>query len=257
MSSQRRIRASRANGALSRGPVTPEGRARSALNALDHGLSADQVVLSSESEDDFNRLRDAFHAEFVPKSPLDTDLVEQLAAARWRIRRSWGLETGLFEIELLNQKERIAEEFESIEDHVRTAVAFRALADKSRSLALLDRYEARHRRTYERTLQLLLSNRAARTEQQASQNEPDPRDGNSHGSDFVSAAASLPAEPEPAARESAAPKIKTAQNEPSPRNEHPLHAVPGRAPAPSAAPLRGPSFPPDVTPHSDDPPPAA
>jgi|GEM_PF-1072194 len=173
MSSERRIRTSRANGALSRGPVTPEGRARSALNALGHGFSANQVVLSSESEDDFNRIRDAFRAEFVPESPLDTDLVEQLAAARWRIRRSWGPETGLFELELLNQEKRIAEDFEFIEDHVRTAVAFRALADKSRSLALLDRYEARHRRTYERTLHLLF-HRPAPPDRNDPPADPDP-----------------------------------------------------------------------------------
>lgn len=82
MSSERRIRASHANGALSR-PVTPEGKARSAL---------------------------------------DTDLVEQLVAARWRTQRSWGLETDLLDLEMLKQEDQIAQEFKSHEDRVRPPV---------------------------------------------------------------------------------------------------------------------------------------
>jgi len=135
MSSERRTRTSRANGALSRGPVTPEGKARSALNALGHGLSAKRVVLSSESKDGFNRLRDAFVVEFAPESALDADLIEQLASARWLIQRSWALQTGLLDLEMLKQEKQVEQDFEVIEDHIRTALAFRAVTDESRSLA--------------------------------------------------------------------------------------------------------------------------
>ena len=41
--------ASRANGARSRGPKTPEGKARSARNSLNHGLLARAILLEGES----------------------------------------------------------------------------------------------------------------------------------------------------------------------------------------------------------------
>jgi hypothetical protein len=49
-----RAEASRRNGARSRGPKTPEGKARSAQNAFKHGMRAQKyVVLPEEDADEF------------------------------------------------------------------------------------------------------------------------------------------------------------------------------------------------------------
>src|ERR1039457_2280961 len=48
MSSLRRICASRANGHLSRGPATPQGKLRSARSSVRHGLLARCVALEDE-----------------------------------------------------------------------------------------------------------------------------------------------------------------------------------------------------------------
>src|SRR3954453_23930703 len=82
MSSQRRIEASRANGARSRGPVTAEGKMRSAQNALRHGLLAKAVVLADEDADAFQSLVDCVELFFL----------ERMAAAQWRQTRSWAVE---------------------------------------------------------------------------------------------------------------------------------------------------------------------
>ena len=75
MSTQRRIDSSRANGARSHGPKTPEGLARCRAAPITHGHSARQVVLENESLDEFRALREMYLVHFRPESPFDLDLL--------------------------------------------------------------------------------------------------------------------------------------------------------------------------------------
>src|SRR5713101_8264664 len=77
----------RANGAKSRGPVTPQGRAASSRNSLRHGFAAKSVVLSTESSSEFQALLDSYVVQFDPRGGVEEDLVQTMAAARWRLRR--------------------------------------------------------------------------------------------------------------------------------------------------------------------------
>ena len=54
--SSARAEASRTNGAKSRGPKTPEGKARSAQNALRHGMRAEKHVVLPEDAAEFGAL---------------------------------------------------------------------------------------------------------------------------------------------------------------------------------------------------------
>ena len=75
----------RANGALSNGPVSAEGKARSALNATRHGLCARTMVLG-EGEDagELAALRAALLARWQPVDAAEAHLVEELVFAAWR-----------------------------------------------------------------------------------------------------------------------------------------------------------------------------
>ena len=88
MSSDLKTQSARANGAKSRGPATPEGRAKSSRNSLRHGLSAKSVLLPAESHEQFQLLLDAHIQQFQPANPVEMDLVEAMAVARWRLRRT-------------------------------------------------------------------------------------------------------------------------------------------------------------------------
>jgi hypothetical protein len=91
-----RAAASRANGAKSHGPRTAEGKARSAQNALKHGLSARKhVLLPDDSRAEFTALESALLDDLRPEGALQTLLAHRLIAAAWRLARADRLEFGL------------------------------------------------------------------------------------------------------------------------------------------------------------------
>ena len=108
MSSNLRSETARINGAKSRGPVSAEGLAKSSRNALKHGLtSISMIILDTEDPDEFDRLLNDFFARYQPAGPAEQDLVEEMVAARWRIRRMWVVETSLLNSEILAQLAKI------------------------------------------------------------------------------------------------------------------------------------------------------
>jgi hypothetical protein len=74
--------------------------------------------------------------------------VEEIAGAKWRLRRLRFIETGLFDHEMDAQAEDLAATYDQADESIRQALAFKSLADNSRSLALLSRYETRLQRGY-------------------------------------------------------------------------------------------------------------
>ncbi len=159
MRTERQIEASRANGARSRGPVTPEGKYNSSRNAFKHGLLADTVVLKSELEHRFLELLDDLMEELQPETSIEYSLVETMAAARWRQLRIRGMETAGMNYQIRNQ----AGSFGRGEDKATCAsIAFRTLSDDSRSLDLINRYDSRYERQYHRAHRRLLEMRDRR-----------------------------------------------------------------------------------------------
>ena len=96
-SSQRKILASRANGALSRGPVTEAGKRRSAANSLSHGLCSSAVLLPTESRRVFDHHLKTYVKNLQPADAAQLDLVHQLAVNKWQQRRLWRLEQQMME----------------------------------------------------------------------------------------------------------------------------------------------------------------
>jgi hypothetical protein len=92
MPTDKQIAASRANGARSRGPVTPEGKARSARNSTRHGLLARAILIEGESRDRFDDLVHLLNTSLNPRTAIDELLIGKMAAAHWRQMRIWTLE---------------------------------------------------------------------------------------------------------------------------------------------------------------------
>jgi hypothetical protein len=88
---------SRINGAKSRGPKTARGRAFSSQNAISHGLTARTLVLTNESRDEFEQMLNTYLDWLQPSNPVELDLVSDMVAARWRLRRIWSYQSALLD----------------------------------------------------------------------------------------------------------------------------------------------------------------
>ncbi len=174
MPSDLKSETSRINGAKSHGPKTPEGKATSSQNSIKHGLtSRSTIVLQCESADEFQ----AFLAEHIaihqPVTPPELELVDQMAVARWRIRRFVCAETVLIDCEMIRNEAAVNKEFATTDADVHIAMAIRSLADQSRTLSLMSRYESRHQRVHDKAYAALRELQRLRT-RPAPDPEPPP-----------------------------------------------------------------------------------
>jgi len=87
-----RIRANRANAKKSTGPRTPEGKARSRVNASTHNIFSSDIVVQGESREMFNALRIGMLAEHRPQTLTELFLVEQMVQSMWRMKRAQAAE---------------------------------------------------------------------------------------------------------------------------------------------------------------------
>jgi len=167
MASEKQIAASRANGAKSRGPVTPEGRLRSSRSPLcrsdvERAMLARTVVLDVESRPRFDALMTSLQAELKPETTIENLLIHKMAVSHWRLLRVWGMERSGFSTEV-----RGAGSPESLDAPTRDAMAL------AKSGAHLNEYEMRLDRQFTRALDHFERFRAARTRHVQQTNAPE------------------------------------------------------------------------------------
>ncbi|MBA7632814.1 hypothetical protein ES703_40369 [subsurface metagenome] len=88
MATEAQILANRRNAQKSTGPRTSEGKSAISQNAVQHGLSARQAIISSESQADFDLYREQMLAELAPASPMESMLAERIVSLSWRLKRA-------------------------------------------------------------------------------------------------------------------------------------------------------------------------
>jgi len=92
--------ANRANAQKSTGPTTPEGRAKSSLNAVKTALTGVTVLLPSDDVQAYEAHVQQHIADYSPLTPPEKNLVQRIADADWRINRIASLEAGIYAIGL-------------------------------------------------------------------------------------------------------------------------------------------------------------
>ena len=141
-------------------PELPAGLEKSSRTSLRHGLtSRNTILLACENRDDFDRMLADYTATYQPATAEDTDLVKEMVAARWRIQRFWLIETALLDLEMLQPHPEFDSQCAASDPGLRLAHSFRVLADQSRSLHLISRYESRLHRIHTIARRALLESR--------------------------------------------------------------------------------------------------
>src|SRR3954451_5025094 len=79
--------AARGSGALSRGPATRDGKARSAGNATRHGLRGTSRAIPPENAAALAEYREALTARLAPADPVEQHWVGEIAFALWQLRK--------------------------------------------------------------------------------------------------------------------------------------------------------------------------
>ncbi len=160
----------RINGAKSRGPKTPAGKARSSQNAIKHGIFAQAIVLSTENADSFEQLTQDYIRRFEPRDSVELAIVEQIIAATWRLSRCWFLQTETMNLEMARDSEP---DYENL-----SARGFQASIANSSAMQLLHRFENSYERIINRAIRTLTNLRKnfplPDTSAQKCENEPKP-----------------------------------------------------------------------------------
>jgi len=155
----------RINGTKSNGPITAEGKAISSQNSMKHGLTSSRVVLPHESQEAYDKLEASLINRFKPADDLESELVQEMAAARWRLRRIEAMEAALFKKAIKQHEEAGTPDALDI--------AYAEVAE-SKSYRMLVRHAAQLRRAFEKAwkeLQLIQEDRRMDEEDEL-QNEP-------------------------------------------------------------------------------------
>ena len=85
MATEAQINANRQNAQHSTGPRTEEGKARSSMNHLSHGLRARHVVLDYEDRAEFDKMCARLEREWQPATLSEEMMLEQIVTAEWNL----------------------------------------------------------------------------------------------------------------------------------------------------------------------------
>jgi hypothetical protein len=147
MTTMKQKAANKRNAQKSTGPKTTQGLDSSKMNALKHGLTADQITLPDELPADFEASHQAWVLALKPADELEEQLVERVAISSWRLRRVYRIEVLLYE----RKQDGMEIMMRDAGDDDTLEAAFRRLV-KSNTINTLSRYEAGIERSLYRAL---------------------------------------------------------------------------------------------------------
>ena len=184
------------------GPRTEAGKTRSSQNSLSHGVLSQRIfLLQNEDRREWQNMQDICARKFKPADDYEARSVQKIAYAEWRLQRLWAMENAAIDIEIIRQDAEFEKQYNGTADEfMSNALAFEAASQRSNSLSLMPRYQARITRELRRFTQSLFDLREEDRKQKRyeaeTRNEPAPEP-NPAAAEFIPAqlAARLTAQP--------------------------------------------------------------
>ena len=170
--SEARKAAARANGSKSRGPITPEGKARSSRNSLRHGCAMKALLLTDECHEAAKEVIEEYVTDLDPQGAVERDIVEMIALHHWQYNRVQAIQTGYFNNAAARHNDFISKEFAEADPMSRLAEVFRHMNLEDDTFRLLMRYTNDIRRAFTVKLRDLKFVQAMRNEQHTVEEEP-------------------------------------------------------------------------------------
>src|SRR5436309_12393803 len=94
------LEANRKNALLSSGSKTKEGRKRSSMNALRHGLTGQVTAMTDEDRAAHDQFSQALIQNLAPEGAMELQLAQRIASDSWRLNRASAIEDNLFALGL-------------------------------------------------------------------------------------------------------------------------------------------------------------
>src|SRR5580704_12161005 len=149
----------------STGPRTIEGKKRSSINALRHGLTGRVVVLPSEDMNAYQSFCKDLIADLAPETQLERQYAQTFCDTQWRLNRARAIEDSMLSLGHFEAAGEIDVDHPQVHAALTAARVFR---EDSKSFVNLSLYKQRLQRTLKESLRQLQELQAQRkTDRQA------------------------------------------------------------------------------------------
>jgi hypothetical protein len=167
MTSPSQLAANRLNAMKSQGPVSLEGKSRSAMNSLRHGLTARVVVLPGEDMAAYHAFSQEIVESLDAQTPVERQFAQTIADNQWRINRIRSIEDGMLGLGRYEDAAPLEISDPAVRGVMTQARAFR---DHSKAFVNLSIYEQRLHRTIKEAFRQLKELQTERREREGKEN---------------------------------------------------------------------------------------
>jgi hypothetical protein len=163
--SDRQLRANRANAQKSTGPRTEEGKQRSRLNGLRHGITGQVSIMTDENRTAHDAFCNPIIARLAADGPLEMQLAHLIAQDHWRLNRIQSIEDGLYVLGQCRPINQVDSGAPQADVALAESMTFMR---QSKEILLLTLYESRINRNIRKNMEQL---RDLQTERKAQREE--------------------------------------------------------------------------------------